>query len=267
MKDHTGDGGGSHGPARMSRTLDDALRMIAVLSLYCSRASLELEIDEEWEQAPAPRKKSVRKAAILARQEEYWTNQESYKQAVAALGEPVSPHLNRPMRDLLGTWCMEDFDVLGSCQEGLGTLLWAIGAIDALPAMSLGFEPQITADAIASINAGGCAPAMRDHDAISRLANEMHVIELRDAESFAATRGRLQADGPERSPEECQDDARAKTLSFAASMNFPVQDGDIVIDGATLASRSEDEQQSIVLNAMARAQALRWLLGEAEWSV
>ncbi len=267
MHEHTCSDGCAHSPAQIARTLDDALRMIAVFSLYCSRGSLEQEIDDAWERAPGPKKKSARKAAILATQEEFWTIQESFKKASSNLPARLHAQFTRAMRELLGGWYVEDLELIETCQELLGTLLWAIGAIDALPPLSAGFEPETTAEAISQINAGTRAPVMRDLETFLRTEKELRVLAARDDEWLAVTRSRHAPEPQTLTEDEVLTQARAKTLTAAAEANWPVQDGDIVVEGAPYGTLSNEDEERIALNALARGQVMQWMFGEYEFAL
>ncbi|MCC6284669.1 MAG: hypothetical protein IT439_05110 [Phycisphaerales bacterium] len=243
-------------------TLDEVIRMIGLSSLYCSRGSLELEILDAWEESPPPKKKAARKAAVVERQEEYWTILEAFNGAVPNGAAALSVPFCRAMREVLGGWAEEDFDLMESQQESLGLLLWAVGAIDAMPPLRPGVEAEVTAEAIRRINAGEMTPRMRAEEVLRRVSAELHLILQRADETLCVYREQVRAGSHARPEADILAEARAEVLARAAELDMPVQDGDIVVEGSEYGALAGDEAEDVALNAMSRARAVRWLLGE-----
>lgn len=273
MHDHECGESCSHGPLQVILDLNEVLALIALFSLMCGRCSLETDIANAIDDAPPSKRRAARKAAIVKHQEEYWSLTESFKKAAKSAPVDLPAEFRGAMQEVLGGWTDDDVDVCDWVQESLGTLLWSIGAIDALPPITAYVDPQTTADAIARINNGACVPAFRAPEEVGRVWKLFSLARHRGDEALRS-RALLSVDGPPAPSGPQSNDApapagvlprmREEALAMARAAGLPIEDGDVVFEGRPFGALSEADQRTAGFCAAARAFTMDWLIGEAD---
>lgn len=230
-------------------------------------------IESAMQLAPAPDDASA--YSSLSLRLNTWLNEQDFTSLFTATELDV---LSKPA----GGWSSADHEAQGARVEGLGTLLWAIGAHEKLPALNQPFavpdlEPLIGWPLSALFNPN--SPALNSFplntaaslQGATRLRlsavikGERSSIDCWHWRTQVAALQRAKAPSPNGQPYELMIAIAAEEAHTASAIPKPVRN-DFALEGRPFCALAESEQLKIARIVEARRTALQWVSGYAtEW--
>jgi hypothetical protein len=163
----------------------------------------------------------------------------------------------------LGDWTRQDALEASRRNEALGVLLWALSAVDELPAYDATFERLPSFVPLLAPTAGfRSAASLRPPEEIGRARDLAGLWHWR-----ARTRQLQEADAPEAREVDLDAITRQTAASAHADGSLPQPiDGDFPVYGKAYRALDPDEYSAVTSSAVERHRALNWLCGYAsDW--